>query len=535
MRPRAHISRLLRGLLAATVLAAWLGGVASAQWAWEADAGWINLQERPADSERGQYAYAKSLFIQGFFAGAADAFADFERRFPESPLIPRSVLQRAQCLAKLGRNAEAMEAANVLTTRKEADASLRKDAATLMLATVPQIGKERAADAVACLVPLEDESYPVDIRFRAHMEESRRLLQLGEYDRARDEAITAGTILPGSRAEAAIAAAMADLVASRDAGHDEKRVQAAAARLRECENAPPDVAAIAREYLDMAQSILSETIPARRDVYYATTYLYEKDFAPAAAVFKSASKKFKTTPVGETAAYYRGETAFAAGEWADAYDFYEKCAKDYPSTRRMRTLVEREFALAKALDREGDTTLAILVMEAVGHNYPLGALADDAYMFAGQAYMARSEYAEAKACFDVVVYAHPRSEWNTAAVFMAGKCDLKQSELARDNDALLEQTRRAFELYLRVDSSGRFAEEARSLLAECKRRQAAALMSIAAMYERRTEPRSAMVYYERVLKDYPDSPSAAGAQAAMAVLTERGVRLPWNRPAKTDK
>ena len=527
--------RLLRGVMAATAVVACLSGLASAQWAWDADAGWINLQERPAESERGQYAYAKSLFIQGFYAGAADAFADFERRFPESPLVPRSVLQRAQCLAKLGRNAEAVKAADVLTSRKETDVPLRKEAAAVLLATTPQLGREQAADAVACLGPLEDESYPTDVRFRARMESSRRLLQLGEYDRAREEALKAATVQPGSRAEGLIAAAMADLVASREAGHDEKRVQAAAARLRECENATPDVAAVAREYLDMAESILAETVPAKRDVYYATTYVYERDFAPAAAAFKKGSKKFKGTPVGETAAYYRGETAFAAGDWADAYDYYEKCAKDYPATRRMRTLVEREFALAKALDRQGDTALAILVMEAVGHNYPQGALADDAYIFAGQAYMARSEYAEAKACFDVVVYGHPRSEWKTAAVFLSGKCDLKQSELARDNDALLEQTRRAFELYLRVDPSGRFAEEARSLLAECKRRQAAALMSIAAMYERRAEPRSAMVYYERVLKDYPDSPSAAGAQAAMGVLVEKGVKLPWNRPAKTDK
>jgi outer membrane assembly lipoprotein YfiO len=536
MTTRAQTTRLFRRALLAAGLLLALGGPARAQWAWDADTGWINLRERPADSERGLYAHGVGLMVQGFHAGAADAFAEFERRYPASPLAAKSALNRARCLLRLGRQAEAAEAAHPLAGDKTQDAALRADAAAALLTALPQLPKESAGKVVALLAELNDESFAPGVRAAARLEESRRRLQLRDYENARLAALAAAEVAPPAlRPEALMAAAMADVIACREHDHNEATLRRAAELLRQCDSASPETAALAREYFDVIEGLLVETVQARQRVYYAASLLYEREYDDAAAIFKAAAKKYKGTGVGEMAAYYRGETAFGQRDWNKAFELYEKCALDYPASRRMRALVEREFAVGKALDQEGDTSEAIRVMETVAKNYPLGALADDAYMFAGQAHLARADYVEAKSCFDVVVYGHPHSEWNTAALFLGGKCDLKLSDLARDNDVLLTQARRAFELCLRADPRGRFAEEARALLAECKEKQAAALMSVAAMYQRRTEPRAAMAYYEYVLKNYADSTSAAPARAAMAVLAEKGVQLPWDRPASVEK
>ena len=79
----------------------------------------------------------------------------------------------------------------------------------------------------------------------------------------------------------------------------------------------------------------------------------------------------------------------------------------------------------------------------------------------------------------------------------------------------------------RTDPRGRFAEEAQTLLAECREKQAAALMDTAAMYLRRKEKRAALVYYDYAVSHYPDSASAGPARAALGALKDEGVALKW--------
>ncbi len=522
MTSRDDKTSLPRAVLMAALLAWGVCGPTDAQWAWDGDVGWIRLGERPPETENGRYAYARALFIQGYFAGAYDAFAEFEKSYPGSPLAAKSALNRARCRERLGRAREAAEIAAELAVRATADNATRSEAAALLLDVTPRLDRRSAQEALVRLDSLDAESLPVAARARLRQEQARRRLQLGDYAGAREAALAATTMpAPSGRAEAWLAAGMADLIACRVQGHDDERVRRAAAAFRESGSAA------AREAQDIAESILAEPDAQKRAVYYAATLLYEREFEAAARVFKAAAKKYKGTSVGEMAAYYRGETAFGAEDWSEAFNLYERCVKDYPATRRMRALVEREFEIGRALDRAGDASLAIRAMEAVAQNYPLGALADDAYMYAGQAHMARGDWFEAKSAFDVVVYGHPRSEWNTAALFLGGKCDLKQTDLARDNDVLLMQARRAFELYLRTDPRGRFAEEAQTLLAECREKQAAALMDTAAMYLRRKEKRAALVYYDYAVSHYPDSASAGPARAALGALKDEGVALKW--------
>lgn len=292
MRFRASISGVLRGVTAAIALALLLQGTAHAQWAWDADVGWINLKEKAADTELGQYAAAKALFIQGHSAAALDAFSDFERRFPNSAFRAKSALNRARCLANLGRVSDAVDVASALAALEEKDEAARVDAATLAVALIPRLDRERTDQAIRALTYVDDSILPSGLQFAARMEMSRRRLQMRQYEAARQAASGALEVAPAaSRLDARIAAALAELAECRDTGHDPARVSRAMELLRDRKDAPLESVDVAREYLDVAQSLLEERRPTWRAVYYATTYVYEKDYDTAAPIFKTAPMK----------------------------------------------------------------------------------------------------------------------------------------------------------------------------------------------------------------------------------------------------
>ena len=48
----------------ALVMALGLASASQAEWIWDGDLGWIDMSERPVESDRGLFAYATGLFIR---------------------------------------------------------------------------------------------------------------------------------------------------------------------------------------------------------------------------------------------------------------------------------------------------------------------------------------------------------------------------------------------------------------------------------------------------------------------------------------
>jgi len=194
---------------------------------------------------------------------------------------------------------------------------------------------------------------------------------------------------------------------------------------------------------------------------------------------------------------------------------YDQFLKEYATSNRRRAAVEREYAIGQALEGQGRRSRAEDVMEAVAHNASNGPPADDALMFLGRAQLDRESFEDARADFDLVAQGYPKSKWNRAAIFMSGVTDLRHSRFAPDNEMLLERAQRAFEIYLRDQPDGQFADEAKGLLAECKEKEAQTLLDVAHFYEKRHAPAAAAAYYEMVRTEHPESALAETAKAAL--------------------
>jgi outer membrane protein assembly factor BamD (BamD/ComL family) len=271
----------------------------------------------------------------------------------------------------------------------------------------------------------------------------------------------------------------------------------------------------AREYLDVINGLLKESDPERRAVYYAVTRLLEPGYGGDSTVFKSAAKQFRGSSVGETARFYQAECLYRQGELWSAFDVYEQFLQEYAASSRRRAVVEREYVIGQALQDQHQLSRAEDVMEAVAHNASNGPLADDALMFTGRAQLDRERFEDARTTFDLVAQGYPKSKWNRAAIFMSGVADLRHSRSSPDNEMLLERAQRAFEIYLRDQPDGQFADEAKKLLSECKEKEAQTLVDVAHFYEKRDKPAAAAVYYKMVLAEYPESVSAESAKSAL--------------------
>ena len=120
-----------------------LACAAQAEWVWDGDLGWIDMSERPAESDRGLFAYATGLFIRGDYAAAADVFQRVEEKFPESPFAIKARFGRAKCAEHLGKPAEAARLCDELLAAKP-ESLRREDLDAFVQGTGREAGAKRS-------------------------------------------------------------------------------------------------------------------------------------------------------------------------------------------------------------------------------------------------------------------------------------------------------------------------------------------------------------------------------------------------------
>jgi outer membrane protein assembly factor BamD (BamD/ComL family) len=549
-----------------TVLA--LACAAQAEWVWDGDLGWIDMSERPVESDRGLFACATGLFIRGDYAAAADVFQRVEEKFPKSPFAIKARFGRAKCLDRLGKSAEAAKLCDELLAakpeslrREELDAFIRELAAKL-----ERNDPKRAAELRDRLIGSQPAEKAQPEAVVAQADVARRQGDFGVVGSSSEKAVALAPD-PEAKYDAMFKAAVSDVAESRERGHSEILLRQAEKGFRELLSADPKGrhAKEAREYLDVLDGLLSvgnryleggvagqkreaderqrlergsklfpkvddsrplspqdveaektkESEPDRRAVYYAVTRLLEPGYSGDSSVFKRAAQRFHGTAAGETARFYQAECLYRQGELWSAFDVYEQFMGEYAASNRRRAVVEREYAIGQAMEDQHRRSRAEEVMEAVAHNASNGPLADDALMFVGRAQLDRERFEDARITFDLVAQGYPKSKWNRAAIFLSGVADLRHCRFVPDNEMFLARAQSAFEMYLRDQPDGQFADEAKKLLSECKEREAQTLVNVARFYEKRHEPAAAAVYYKMALEEHPESAAAEAAKSAL--------------------
>lgn len=232
------------------------------------------------------------------------------------------------------------------------------------------------------------------------------------------------------------------------------------------------------------------------------------------------------------------ESYFFADQYSQANHYYEKLIKEFPNNRYLDQIDKRRFAIAKYwldLNHEWPEPIyyvnwldksrpwrdvrghALRIFDKIRIDDPTGRLADDATLAAANEHFASGKFYKADEYYTDLRKAYPSSEHQFLAHFLGIKAKLNSYQgpayggtALDETEKLIKQTRRQFPQ--EAEREREFLDRA---AAEVRYRKAEQLMYLGQFYDRRREYRAAQHYYQRVLREYPDTPLAEQASRRM--------------------
>jgi outer membrane protein assembly factor BamD len=162
-------------------------------------------------------------------------------------------------------------------------------------------------------------------------------------------------------------------------------------------------------------------------------------------------------------------------------------------------------AEAMRLYEGNDWTEALAQFDIIKLQFPASQFADDAQYYIAEINYRRAEFVLAAFNYSGVRRSFPTSEWAKPSTFKVAEC---YEEMALPTDRDQEYTRKAINAY--TDFQTIYPMDSLALVAlnrihELRGKLAEGYMLIAEHYANTGSRRSALVYYDLVLKEYPDT------------------------------
>lgn len=145
------------------------------------------------------------------------------------------------------------------------------------------------------------------------------------------------------------------------------------------------------------------------------------------------------------------------------------------------------------------------LFDVIRLQFPTTQYADDAQYYLGEISYARKEYVMAAFNYGMVRRSYPTSSLNKSALFKTGMC---YYELAPPADRDQDYTKKAissFSEFQAIYPSDSLYEEAGKRINELRNRLAERELITAELYRNLYSNRSALIYYDVIIDDYPDT------------------------------
>ena len=254
-------------------------------------------------------------------------------------------------------------------------------------------------------------------------------------------------------------------------------------------------------------------------------------YLKAAKTYIQAGKQWASSSLEQDAYFMAAESYFFAEEYPKAEDYYVKLIKEYPRTRYQDRVDQRRMEIGNYWLQFPDKFYNVnwtdktkplndtqnhgkRVLEKMLLDSPTGRLADDAIMDIANTEFKRENWNEALDRYRDLITVYTDSPHQFDAHFLGAKAALLayqgpqySSEPLEQADKLLKQMVRQFS-----KQASERKEPIAEMLAEVKYRQAERLYDEATYRNNKQEYAAAIVYCDRILGNYPDTPFAEKAQ-----------------------
>ena len=242
------------------------------------------------------------------------------------------------------------------------------------------------------------------------------------------------------------------------------------------------------------------------------------EYNQAIKQFKRLIKKFPQSPYAPKSQYAIGLAYERQGKIRKAIEEYHKVAESYPYSPVVSDVIEAEYRLGNILlTREGGDTwqkittyegnyeLAGQVFEQTIKISPFGPRAPEMQYKSGEAYFKAKKYEEAITKYKKVLDNYRESEWVDEAIFKVGlSAEVKSLDTPRDQTQT-EEAIKWFSEYLKKYPKGDKAKEVKERLDNLLDKKARKIYETGEYYEKRGEKESALIYYRRLLREFPET------------------------------
>ena len=250
------------------------------------------------------------------------------------------------------------------------------------------------------------------------------------------------------------------------------------------------------------------------------------DLGGAIAGYKKTVHRFPKSTVASSAQFKVGELCEKRGDIDSAATAYEKLIKDYPHSTDFNNALEGEFRIGTAYlegARQkvfGFKTLpsrdrAIAIYKIIVANAPFSRQAPLAQFNIGQAYQRQDNYKDAIINYQIVVDKYPTEPVAADALYQIAFGYMEISRTGSYDRVAATKARETFEDYLSAYPDSEKAPQAKENLNGLQAQQTGGSLQIAEYYYRQKQYRAAVVYYDDVIRQQPDSPESVKAKARL--------------------
>ncbi|HTS18366.1 MAG TPA: outer membrane protein assembly factor BamD [Verrucomicrobiae bacterium] len=222
----------------------------------------------------------------------------------------------------------------------------------------------------------------------------------------------------------------------------------------------------------------------------------------------------------------------AIGYHFKAFQTYQELLKKNPNTPHFDDVLQREFEIANlflAGERQKawgvrwfpSLERAEEVFEAVVKNGPYSPVAVQAQFRIGLVYEKERDYLSAVHAYEKLMERYPKDPMAETAQFQIGWAYKKEAARAEYDQNSANQAIAAFSDFLFRYPQSEKVPQAEKYRSELKVEQARGLFHIGEFYEKNHYYKSALIYYNDVIEQNPESDWATQAKVKVAELTPR--------------
>jgi outer membrane protein assembly factor BamD len=270
----------------------------------------------------------------------------------------------------------------------------------------------------------------------------------------------------------------------------------------------------------------------KEQLLYAMDFFEAKDYKKSLDEFRKIIKYYKRSEAASEAQYYIGRCYEEMRYPYQAFEAYQKVIDDYPFTQRTDEIVKRQFEIGNSL-YEGEKTKflglrfkaipeqIIDVYKKVVMNSPYSEYAPVAQLRIGELYKKIEFYNEARDAFQKILDDYPDSSVIQEAKFQLALTAAVASSGSSYDQSFAKQAQKEFEEFKRQHPDSELVKSAEKEKKEIIEKRAVHYMQNARFYERIGKRDSALIYYNKVIDEFPESSVAPDALTRLKIIQKR--------------